>query len=106
MNKKDKKGNLLSSNLPESERMVEIKNLTGKEWIIYYYKDRNFKKYFSDDDIKRDNKILVKVVKELKEEANGNCAELKIVKIPANIEYEIDNYDGMESIHEKHKSWG
>ena len=29
-----------------------------------------------------------------------------IVKIPANVEYEIDDYDGMESIHEKHKSWG
>ena len=104
--KRDKEGNLLSSNLPESERMVEIKNLTGKEWIIYYYKDRNFKKYFSDDDIKRDNKILVKVVKELKEEANRKCAELKIVRIHADVRYEIEDYDGIESIHEKHKSWG
>jgi len=97
--KRDKEGNLLSGR-------VEVKNLTGEEWIIDYYKDRNFKKYFSDDDIKRDNKILVKVVKELKEEANGCCAELKIVKIPADVRYEIEEYDGMESIHEKHKSWG
>ena len=104
--KRDKEGNLLSSNLPQSKRMVEIKNLTGEEYIIHYYKDRNFKKYFWDNDIKRDNKILVKVVKELKEEANGKCAELKIVKIPADVRYEIEDYDGMESIHEKHKSWG
>ena len=97
--KRDKEGNLLSGR-------VEVKNLTGEEWIIDYYKDRNFKKYFSDDDIKRDNKILVKVVKELKEEANGSCAKLKIVKIPADVRYEIEEYDGMESIHEKHKSWG
>ena len=97
--KRDKEGNLLSGR-------VEVKNLTGEEWIIYYYKDRNFKKYFSDGDIKRDDKILVKIVKELKEEANGSCAELKIVKIPADVRYEIEEYDGMESIHEKHKSWG
>ena len=101
-----KEGNLLSSNLPQSERMVEIKNLTGEEHIIHYYKDRNFKKYFWDNDIKRDNKILVKVVKELKEEANGKRAELKIVRIPADVRYEIEEYDGRESIHEEHESWG
>lgn len=61
--------------------------------------------------IKRDKKIrnnadLIKVVKKLGDKANGHCAQLVIVKIPDNVKYEIDEYDGMESIHEKHRSWG
>jgi len=60
---------------------------------------------FSEGDIKRDNPNLVKVVKEMKEKANGDCADLKIVEIPDNVEYAIYDYDGMESIHEKHRSW-
>ena len=65
-----------------------------EEYIIHYYKDRNFKKYFWDNDIKRDNKILVKVVKELKEEANGKRAELKIVRIPADVDMKLRNMTG------------
>jgi hypothetical protein len=38
--------------------------------------------------------------------ASGSCAKLKIVEIPNGTEYEIDEYDGMESIHEVHRSWG
>jgi len=44
-------------------------------------------------------------VKELGKKSWGRCAELKIVEIPNGIEYEIDNYDGVETVHEKHRSW-
>lgn len=56
----------------------------------------------SDD---RSNPLLIKVVDELGERANGACAQLNIVEIPDGIEWEIDNYDGNESINEKHRSW-
>lgn len=70
------------------------------------YKRINAKNWFlSDRDIKRNDPLLIKVVKELKNRANGRCAELKIVRIPNNIEWEIDEYDGLETIDEKHKSW-
>lgn len=49
---------------------------------------------------------LVKVVKKLGEKANGSFAELKIVEIPADVEWEIDEYDGMETVQESHRSWG
>lgn len=65
----------------------------------------NDKDYFGDYDIKRDDGVLVKVVKELKSEANGEHSELNIVKIPSDVEWEIDDYDGIETIHEKHRSW-
>lgn len=51
-------------------------------------------------------KLLVFVVNKLKEKANGKCAKLEIVKIPKDIKFEIDEYNGVETIHEKHRSWG
>ncbi len=56
-------------------------------------------------DIPRDDPELVRVVEEMGEKANGRCANLKVVEIPADVEWEIDEYDGYESIDEKHSSW-
>ena len=41
----------------------------------------------------------------LGEKANTRFSDLKIVEIPDGVDYEIDEYDGIESIHEKHRSW-
>ena len=60
--------------------------------------------YFYDRGIERNDLDLIKVVEELGKEANGEHAELKIIEIP-DIKYEIDEYDGIESIHEVHRSW-
>ena len=49
--------------------------------------------------------LLVSVVKKLKEKSWGWAAELKIVKIPADVDFEIDEYDGVERIDEYHRSW-
>lgn len=48
---------------------------------------------------------LVSVVEKLGEHANGVFAKLKIVEIPDHIEWYIDDYDGIENIHETHLSW-
>ena len=64
------------------------------------------KDYFSADSIKRDDPVLVEVVERLKGLANGDCAELKIVSIPDDVDWEISEYDGQESVEEKHRSWG
>lgn len=61
--------------------------------------------YFSHYDIERTDLDLIKVIEELGDKANGEHAELVVVEIPDGIEYEIDDYDGIESIHEKHRSW-
>lgn len=61
--------------------------------------------YFSPRDIPRDNSCLIKVIEELGEEANGLCAKLKIVEIPDDVKWEIEEYDGVEWISEAHRKW-
>lgn len=56
-------------------------------------------------DINRNDKLLIQVVKELGEKADGACARLKIVEIPDDVDFEIDEYDGNEWVSEKHRRW-
>ncbi len=60
---------------------------------------------FSDRDLDRDDPVLVQVVRELGEEANTRYASLKIVEIPADVEWKIEEYDGLEWVAEKHRTW-
>lgn len=54
----------------------------------------------------RTHPLLVQVVEELgSERASGCLAKLAVVEVPAGVEWEIEDYDGLETIHEKHKSW-
>ena len=61
--------------------------------------------YWSSRDLERNDPTLIEVVEELGEEASGRCAKLRIVEIPDNADWEIDEYDGMEHVAEKHRSW-
>ena len=61
----------------------------------------NYANYIVD----RSNPLLVKVVEEMGEKANGRYAKLKIVEIPDDVEWIIDEYDGMETVVEKHRCW-
>jgi hypothetical protein len=56
-------------------------------------------------DIDRSDPLLVQVVQEMGEMANGRCARLKIVEIPDGVDYVIQEYDGSEWIAEKHRTW-
>jgi hypothetical protein len=56
-------------------------------------------------DIERNNQHLVRVVEELGDSANGRFAELKVVDIPDEVEWQIDEYDGAEWVAEKHRTW-
>jgi hypothetical protein len=53
----------------------------------------------------REHPLLIRVVKELKKKASGRYADLKIVRIPDDVDYAISEYDGLEHIAEKHRSW-
>jgi hypothetical protein len=65
------------------------------------YKDQTF----STSELCRADPLLVQVVEELGEFADGRHAELKIVEIPDDVEWQIDEYDGLEWVAEKHRTW-
>ena len=67
----------------------------GIPWDGHGYK-------FRDD---RENLKLIECVEKLGEEADGIFAELKVVDIPDDVEYTIEEYDGMEWVAEKHRVW-
>jgi hypothetical protein len=72
-----------------------------KKGIEYSFDGRNF---IVDDQrffvytIQRHDPVLIEVIKELGNKANGSCAELQIISIPKHAGYSLDEYDGMETI--------
>ena len=60
---------------------------------------------WSDKNIARDDPILVALVREMGEAVNSNFAYLQVVKVPGDVEWVIDEYDGLEWVAEKHRVW-
>jgi len=54
----------------------------------------------------RADPLLIETIETLKEEANGSCCELKIVEVPDDVDWIIQEYDGWEWVAEKHRTWG
>lgn len=67
-------------------------------------RDSIFSNLFCSD-IPRDDSQLIQVVGYLGDKASGRCAELKIVKIPDGVGWQIEEYDGLEHVAEKHRTW-
>ena len=62
-------------------------------------------KDFNDHDIPRNDPVLVNIVETLGSEADGKFSELKIVDIPDDVDWIIEEYDGMEYVAERHRVW-
>ena len=101
--------------IPEYTK-ITTDEATKSSFITILIKDYGeiFKGGFDNDDYfyvnfnkdERGNKLLIEVIEELGEkESSSNLAKIQIVEIPDGVEYEIDDYDGIESIHEKHRIW-
>lgn len=91
-------------------RYAELKGINlvidTKYSLPHYYKDSiSNANYFHDADIPRNDPALVQVVEELGEKASDSFAKLRIVEIPDNVDWEINEYDGSEWVSEKHRIW-
>jgi len=53
----------------------------------------------------RTHKDLISVVEELGQEANGDFANLKVIEIPDDVDWDIDDCEGKEWVFEKHRYW-
>lgn len=58
-----------------------------------------------DGAYERNDPLLVAAVEALGERANGECSSLRVVEVPDGVDWEIDEYDGLEHIAEKHRTW-
>jgi len=48
---------------------------------------------------------LIAAIEKLGDAASGPCGDLAIVEIPDDVDWEISEYDGMETVEEVHRSW-
>jgi hypothetical protein len=71
----------------------------------YYIGEISDDTYFADWDIQRTDPALIEVVEKLGENAGGRGAELKVVEIPDDVDWQLQEYDGNEWIAEKHRTW-
>jgi hypothetical protein len=60
---------------------------------------------FYDRSIARDDEHLIAVVELLGSAADSRYSELKIVDIPEDVDWYIEEYDGLEWVAEKHRTW-
>ena len=67
----------------------------GLEWDDYGFA-------YNDN---RTDPNLVACVEKLGPAANGDFADLGVIEIPDDVEYEITEYDGLEKVEEKHRIW-
>jgi hypothetical protein len=110
----------LPADLTEQERLIE--QLRGVRHVVinaryggYELSDEAISRYkeqagiqdpdWSIYDVPRDDNYLVNIVRELGEEADGRLARLKIVEIPADVDWIIQEYDGIEWVAERHRTW-
>jgi hypothetical protein len=69
----------------------------------YYLEDGN--EWFNCREIPRNDPTLVAVVEKLGVKADGFCATLKVVEIPEDVDWYVEEYDGNEWVAEKHRTW-
>jgi hypothetical protein len=91
------------------------KRLEIKEGEAYYKMSRDERtdynwKYsqqiwYQGDNLTRNDPILVQVVEEMGDKAWGRYAKLAIVEIPDDVQWIIEENDGMEWVAEKHRTW-
>lgn len=60
---------------------------------------------FFGREIPRDDPLLLQVVEELGAATNGRMASLKVVEIPDDVDWEVEEYDGLEWVAETHRRW-
>ncbi|NDB82523.1 MAG: hypothetical protein EB127_07255 [Alphaproteobacteria bacterium] len=60
---------------------------------------------FTGRHIARDDPALVNTVYQLGSDSSTEYATLKVVEIPSDVEWQIEEYDGREWVAEKHRTW-
>jgi hypothetical protein len=77
------------------EISATMRRLSGRYWETWIRSDKS-----------RAHPLLIRAIEELGDRASGRCAKLAVVEVPDDIEWTIEEYDGMEHVAEVHRTWG
>jgi len=93
--------------VPKEERLI---NRESDFWSMADDEKKSYnetwrEQNFNYREIARDDALLIQVVEELGSDANSRYSELKIVEIPDDVAWQIDEYDGAEWVAEQHRTW-
>ena len=80
-------------------KLIEIPELTGRFHHI-------FPNNKSDRDFRADPRLIALIKEKGSEWCSDSFSKLKIIEMPDDVEWEISDYDGMETIEEIHRLWG
>jgi hypothetical protein len=93
------------------ERYAELKGFKlitesrGLYSINYYADSISDENMISDYNMKRNDPDLVRVVEALGKSADDVHAELRVVEVPDDVDWVIEEYDGLEWVAEVHRTW-
>lgn len=90
--------------VPKEERVKELENW-NKSSLVERQEYNRLCNEQTLPNIERNDEYLVKVVETLGEKASDSYANLCVVEIPDDIEWEITEYNGYEKVEEFHRSW-
>jgi hypothetical protein len=92
------------------ELYIKTKSDMGQGVAIYAHELIDFNKPDQEPPkaicyLERDDPVLVDIVEAWGDAADGQHAELKIVEIPDDVDWTIEEYDGKEWVAETHRTW-
>jgi len=99
---------LIELGIPLYSKWEDIPKGNKDPYIVKDSEKLSFNDYYSNFNEYqfRTNETLIKAIEAIGEgAASGRFGNIKVVNIPDGMEYEIDDYDGIETIREKHRSW-
>lgn len=74
-------------------------------FTYFYIGEVSENTHFWESDIPREDEDLVEIVERLGKEADGKFSSLKVVEIPEEVNWYIEEYDGREHVAERHRTW-
>lgn len=77
---------------PAREEYNKVREAAGPIYQFQYYEDR------TDPD-------LIAVIEQFGDKASSSLGRVYIVEVPDDVEWTIEDYDGVEWVAEKHRRW-
>lgn len=77
----------------------------SNEALALYTEREGTTKFNNIRSFERNDPILVEIVEQLGKAANGLFSNLKVVEIPDDVKWQIQEYDGNEWVAEEHRTW-